>query len=72
MQNGRNKDLKHIKFTISLKGSLPCSVQIYTTQDFVSESVALPDAILKNKFIKESVITFDRGLQTRKKFNEFS
>ena len=72
MNNGGLKQLKHIKFTISLKGSLPCSVQLYTSQDFVNENIALPDAILKNKFLEESVIVFDRGLQTRKKFAEFS
>jgi len=72
MINGSGPNLKHIKFTISLKGSLPCSVQIYKTQEFVNENIALPDAILKNKFLKESVIVFDRGLQTRKKYHEFS
>lgn len=73
MKNGSGPpNLKHIKFTIALKGSLPCSVQIYNTQDFVNENIALADAILKNKFLKESVIVFDRGLQTRKKYHEFS
>lgn len=72
MRNGGFKNLRHIKFTVSVKGTLPCSVQLYTSQNFVNENIALPDAILKNKFLKESVIVFDRGLQTRKKFAEFS
>jgi len=72
MRNGGNDKLRHVKFTVSLKGSLPCSVQLHTSQDFVNENIALPDAILKNKYLQESVIVFDRGLQTRKKFAEFS
>jgi hypothetical protein len=72
MRNGCFDKHRHIKLTISVKGTLPCSVQLYTAQSFVNESIALPDAILKNKFLKESVIVFDRGLQTRKKFAEFS
>lgn len=72
MRNGGFKNLRHIKLTVSVKGTLPCSVQLYTSQNFVNENIALPDAILKNKFLKESVIVFDRGLQTRKKFAEFS
>lgn len=71
MRNGGFEHLRHVKLTLSLKGSLPCSVQLYTSQDFVNENIALPDAILKNKFVQESVIVFDRGLQTRKKFSEF-
>lgn len=72
MRNGGFKHLRHIKLTISVKGTLPCSVQLYTSQTFVNENIALPDAILKNKFLQESVVVFDRGLQTRKKFAEFS
>ena len=30
------------------------------------------DAILKNTHLKESVVVFDRGLTTRKEFNEFT
>jgi hypothetical protein len=72
MQNGYYDKHRHIKLTISLKGTLPCSVQLYTEQTFIGEDIALPDAILKNKFLQESVIVFDRGLQTRRKFVEFS
>jgi hypothetical protein len=73
MKNGStNSGLKYLKLSVSMKGSLPCSVQIYNHQDFVNENIALPDAIFKNKYLNESVVVFDRGLQTRKVFNEFS
>lgn len=73
MKNGSAyASLKYLKLSISLKGSLPCSVQIYNHQDFINESIALPDAILKNKYLSESIVVFDRDLQTRKAFNEFT
>lgn len=73
MKNGStDSGLKYLKLSVSMKGSLPCSVQIFNHQDFVNENIALPDAILKNKYLNESVVVFDRGLQTRKVFNDFS
>ena len=73
MKNGStDSGLKYLKLSVSLKGSLPCSVQIYNHQDFVNENIALPDAILKNKYLNESIVVFDRGLQTRKVFNDFT
>lgn len=73
MLNGAKKHgLKHLKFTVSMKGSLPSSVQFYKDQSFVNDNVAFPDSILKNKFLGNSVIVFDRGLQTRLFFDEMS
>lgn len=73
MTNGSTySGLKYLKLSLSMKGSLPCSVQIYNHQDFVNENIALPDAILKNKHLNESIVVFDRGLQTRKAFDKFS
>ncbi len=73
MQNGpKDLDLSFLKFTVSLKGSLPSAVQFYSSQDFVNDNVAMKDAILKNTHLKESVVVFDRGLTTRKVFNEFT
>lgn len=73
MENGtRGLGLKYLKFTVSLKGSLPCSVQIYKEQEFVNDNIAFKDAIFKNKFLDNSILVFDRGLQTRKVFNQMS
>lgn len=73
MQNGTKElGLKHMKFTVSMKGSLPCSVQIYKDQEFINDNTAFKDAIFKNKFLGNSILVFDRGLQTRKVFNQMS
>ena len=73
MRNGTQElGLKHLKFTVSMKGSLPSAVQFYKDQEFINDNVTFPDCILKNKFLGDSVIVFDRGLQTREFFNEMS
>jgi len=73
MENGtKGLGLKYLKFTVSTKGSLPCSVQIYKEQDFINDNIAFKDAIFKNKFLDDSILVFDRGLQTRKVFNEMT
>lgn len=73
MENGtKGLGLKFMKFTVSMKGSLPCSVRVYKDQDFVNDNVAFPDAIFKNKFLDNSILVFDRGLQTRRVFNEMT
>jgi hypothetical protein len=73
MQNGPNsKGLNFIKFTLSMKGSLPSAVELYSDQSFVNDNIAMPDAIFKNNFIDDSIVVFDRGLQTRKAFDDFT
>lgn len=61
---------KQIKYGVSLKGNLPCHVRIFTERQFLSENLALGETILHTLAIKESIITFDRGLQSRKVFDE--
>lgn len=71
MQNGRkNASANQIKYSVSLKGSLPCDVQVFTDKKFISEDLALSKCILENIFSKESIVVFDRGLQSRKKFDK--
>jgi hypothetical protein len=73
MQNGpHSSGLKFIKFTLSLKGSLPSDVEFYSDQKFINDNIAMPDAIFKNNFIGDSIVVFDRGLQTRKAFDDFT
>lgn len=73
MDNGtKGLGLKYMKFTVTVKGSLPSSVQIYKDQNYVNDNKAFPEAIFKNKFLDNSVLIFDRGLQTRKVFNEMT
>lgn len=60
-----------IKFTIGLKGILPSDSHLNTEKEYLSEDVALGEAILKSSHSHDSIVTFDRGLQKRKLFVEF-
>jgi hypothetical protein len=70
MQVGPNKEIKHIKFTIGLKGFLPESVQVFSSQEALSEDITLRQAIVNSLHSKESIVVFDRGLQSRSTFCE--
>jgi len=63
---------KHVKYSVNLKGSLPCNVKVYTDQSYVSEDLALGDLIDTTKQSEGSVVVFDRGLQSRKVLDNFS
>ena len=70
--SGKNKNLRHLKLGISLKGSLPCHVKMFTDMTYANDEIALPQTILSTVAAKDSVITFDRGVQSRKAFQEFN
>jgi Transposase DDE domain len=63
---------KHVKFSVGLKGSLPCHVRVHVDQPFVSEDLALSDLINTTEQTQNSIVVFDRGLQSRKVFEGFS
>lgn len=63
---------KHVKYSVNLKGSLPCNVKVYTEQSFVSEDLALTDLIETTNISEGAIVVFDRGLQSRKSFDNFS
>jgi len=64
--------LRQVKFSVALKGGLPCHVRVHTDQAFISEDLALADLIQSAGHAGEGVVLFDRGLQSRKAFGEFS
>jgi len=73
MHNGRkNTSKKQIKYSVSLKGTLPCSFQIFTDKKYISEDLALSKAIIENIHKEESIVVFDRGLKSRKKLEELT
>ncbi len=72
MQNGSMKNLRHVKYSVAMKGSLPCSVKVYSEKKFVSEIVALADLLEDNILLKESIVVFDRGLTARKSFENLT
>lgn len=67
MTTGIKKDgKKQIKYTVSLDGILPSSVQVFTEQAELSEDKTIPMVILKLADThKDNVFVFDRGVQNR-------
>ncbi|MFT3948780.1 MAG: IS4 family transposase [Agriterribacter sp.] len=71
MENGTN-DKRFVKYSVNLKGSIPSSVKVFTTQSYVSEELALTEVINDTDCIKNDVVVFDRGLQSRESFDKFT
>ncbi len=67
MTTGIKKDgKKQIKYTISLDGILPSSVQVFTKASELSEDRTIPKVILDLADThKDNVFVFDRGVQNR-------
>ena len=72
MHVGRKTDKVQLKYTIGMKGSFPCHVRIFDTQDALAEDNTIPVAILENAVSATSIIVFDRGVKSRKIFGEFT
>lgn len=73
LQNGtKSHNQKQVKYSINLKGSLPCHVKVFTEKSLISEDLALGQLIESSIGLEESVVVFDRGLQSRKVFDKFS
>lgn len=67
-----SKTLRFIKYSMTLKGSLPCSVKVFKEPVYASDDRALAEAIKENQFLEGNVIVFDRGLRARKALEEFT
>ncbi len=62
---------RQIKYTMSLTNLLPSSVEVFTEQQYLSEDLAIPQAIKGHvDKSKDNVFVFDRGVSSRKAFNE--
>jgi hypothetical protein len=72
MRVGSKTNKKQIKYTVGMKGSFPCHVEIFGTQEKLSEDKTIPKAIINYEGNTESIIVFDRGVQARKTFELFS
>jgi transposase len=67
---GMKKDgKKQVKYTIALTDMFPSSVEVFTKQNYISENLTIPQAILKviDKN-KDNVFVFDRGVSSRRAF----
>lgn len=71
MENGTG-DKRFVKYSINLKGSLPSSLKVFVDQSYVSEDLALADIINDTDIGESNAVVFDRGLQSRKAFDEFT
>src|SRR5258706_11840764 len=71
MQTGDN-DKRFVKYTVSLKGSIPSSVKVFTDQHHVSEDIALSELIKESHCLEGNIVVFDRGIQSRHSFDAFT
>lgn len=76
MQVGRKAEKgngkKQIKVTVGLCGDIPDSAQVFMEQSHLSEETALKESIEKSELKQDKIIVFDRGLKSRKTFEEFN
>jgi Transposase DDE domain len=77
MQTGRKSrdethKYKHLKFTVGYNGHIPETIQFYDQDSDLGEDKPLSDVIKQMAFSSKDVAVFDRGLKSRKIFDEFS
>jgi len=72
MKIGSKTDKKQIKYTMGLKGSFPCHVEIFKNKEALCEDNTIPHAIFNSKAKDNGIIVFDRGVQKRKTFVKLS
>jgi Transposase DDE domain len=71
MKNGE-KDYRFVKYSVNVKGSLPSSVKVFTHQSYASEELAMAELINETNCLEGNIVVFDRGLKSRKTFDQFS
>jgi hypothetical protein len=69
--NQTDKKSKQVKYTFSMTNLFPSSAEIFTNQCEVYEGITIPQ-VIKNYIDKKenNVFVFDRGMKSRKVFNE--
>lgn len=72
MDAGAGANKRFVKYSVNLKGSIPSSVKVFTTQSHVSENVALAELINDSACLEENIVVFDRGLQSRDAFDKIT
>ncbi|MFN0031208.1 MAG: IS4 family transposase [Flavobacteriales bacterium] len=73
MSSGGSKgDKKHLKYSVAMKGILPCSIKTYNTSEMVNEDKALYGLIEESELENDSIVVFDRGVQSRDVFDKLS
>jgi hypothetical protein len=73
MNVGSNNNKRRIKYTVCLEDLLPSSVQVFTEQSQLSEDQTIPSTILKMiDPHPDTVFVFDRGVQSRKAYEDIT
>ena len=65
-------DKRQLKFTIGMHGSLPSHLELFSQQPELAEDLALKKAILNDPKSRTRPVVFDRGLKSKKAFEDFS
>lgn len=71
MRNGDDSK-RFVKYTVNVKGSLPSGVKVFTDQSQVNDNISLAELINADDALQGNTVVFDRGLQTRKSFEDFT
>lgn len=71
MKLNKKGDKKYIKFSMAFS-NVPIHSKIFTKQQFLSEEFALKELIKECPLSTNNILVFDRGLQARSTFDEFS
>jgi len=71
LKGGDAAHIKQLKFTIGYS-NLPVAVHFFTEHIYTSENVALKEAVLSFKPSETMIRVFDRGITSRKTYDEFT
>jgi hypothetical protein len=69
---GEGTTTRQVKYTIGMRGSLPCTAKVFTESWANSEDIAIPLAVLGTTAQPGDIYTFDRGVQSRKQLDAFT
>lgn len=66
---------KAVKYSIAFDGVLPCHSDVFTSPNYSSEDIALPEAVMghvKKETNHQNIYVLDRGLQSTRTMKAFS
>ncbi len=62
---------KQVKYTVGFDGTLPCSTELYNTQECLSEDKTIAPVVFNSsELYPQAIYTFDRGVQKRESFTK--
>jgi hypothetical protein len=71
MKINKKGDKRYLKFTMGFN-RIPVTASFFSDQRYVSEDIALREVILSYTTKTDDIIVFDRGLQSRKAYEQLS